>query len=66
MTEDTLKDLPLDTLFDLEVQNKNELLEIMEKRLKYEEDEIAIGIKKKKVELLRKVIVAKRAEFSPG
>jgi len=56
MTEETLKDLNTDGLFDLMIVSVQELLEAMDKK-----DEIGVRVKKKQVELLQRVIVAKRA-----
>ena len=58
MTEETLKDLNTDGLFDLMIISVKELLKAMDKK-----DEIGVRVKKKQVELLQRVIVAKRAHL---
>jgi hypothetical protein len=58
MTEVSLKDAALDTLFDLMIQTFKELLEAGE-------NEKIVKIKKKELELLQRIIVAKVAELHP-
>ncbi len=56
----TLNDARLATLlFDLLTQSTKELLELTPRGMKYE-------IKKDEVELIQRIIVAKKAEFRPG
>ena len=62
MTEESLQALPINDLFDLMVKSMNELLAMN----KIPHDKLSIKAKQKEVELLQKVIVAKRAEFPPG
>jgi hypothetical protein len=52
MTEVTLKDVALDTLFDLMIQTFRELLDAGE-------NQEIVKIKKKDLELLQRIIVAK-------
>ncbi|MBC7867293.1 MAG: hypothetical protein H7X88_07150 [Gloeobacteraceae cyanobacterium ES-bin-316] len=52
MTEVTLKDIALDTLFDLMIQTFRELLDAGE-------NQEIVKIKKKDLELLQRIIVAK-------
>ena len=59
MTEETLKHLTMDGLFDLMVLGTKELLEASDKK-----DEIGIRVKQKQHELLQRVIVAKKLELS--
>lgn len=66
MTEDTLKYLSLDAVSVLMQQSIKELKEAIDKRDKNEEDETAIENKKKQIELIQRVLIAKRAEFPPG
>ena len=58
MTEETLKDLNTDGLFDLMIVSVKELLKAMDKK-----DKIGVRVKKKQVELLQRVIVAKRTHL---
>jgi hypothetical protein len=55
MTEQTLKYLPIEGLFELLLLSSRELLEAMDKK-----DDIGIKIKKKQMELLLKVIAEKQ------
>ena len=59
MTEETLKHLTMDGLFDLMMLNTKELLEAIDKK-----DEIGIKVKTKQLELLQRTIVAKKLELS--
>ena len=60
MTEETLKHLTMDGLFDLMILSTKELLDAMDKK-----DEIGIRIKRKQVELLQNVI-AEKQQFHPN
>ena len=59
MTEETLKHLTMDGLFDLIVLATKEVLEAVDKK-----DEIGLRVKQKQLELLQRVIVAKKLELS--
>ena len=59
MTEQTLKHLNPEGLSDLLVLSVQEFLDAMETK-----DEIAVRVKKKQLELLLRVIVAKKLELS--
>lgn len=59
MTEETLKHLSIDGLFDLMLLSVKELLEAMDNN-----DEIGIRVKKKQVELLQRVILTRKLESS--
>lgn len=58
MTEVSLKTAALDTLFDLMIQTFKELLEAGE-------NEKIVTVKKKELELLQRVILAKVLELHP-
>ena len=58
MTEETLKHVNIDGLFDLMLLGIEELLEAMKKK-----DPVGIRVKKKQVELLQRVIVTRKAEL---
>ena len=64
--ENALKHLPVNVLFDLSVRSINELKEAIDKKDKTKDEEIAIKCKKGQVELINRVLIAKRAEFPPG
>jgi len=59
MTEETLKHLTMDGLFDLMLLGTKEVLEAIDKK-----DEIGRRVKQKQLELLQRVIVAKKLELS--
>ncbi len=61
MTEETLKHLAMDGLFDLMMLSVSELFEAMDKK-----DEIGIKVKKKQLELLQRVIIAKKGKALPS
>ena len=61
MSEEILNDLPIDDLIDLMAKSSDELLEMD----KFSSDRFSVERKQREVELIQKVIVAKRAEFSP-
>jgi hypothetical protein len=61
MTEDTLKQLSINTVFDLMAQSMKDLLEA-----KNNNDETVLRVMKEQVALLRRFLVAKRSEFRPG
>lgn len=61
MTEDTLEELPIDALFDLLMQSTKELMDMLHK-----EGITPYEAKKAEVQLLQKIIVAKRADEKPG
>jgi hypothetical protein len=61
VSEEILNDLPIDDLIDLMAKSSDELLEMD----KFSSDRFSVEQKKREVELLQKVIVAKRTEFSP-
>ena len=61
MTEDNLNKLCIDELFDLLMKMTKELTDF-----KSTQNEIEHDAKKNEVQLLQRVIVAKRAEFSLG
>ena len=60
MTEETLKHLTIDGLFDLLLNSSKEFLEAIDKK-----DEIGIKVKKKQLELLQKLIDARKIELNP-
>jgi hypothetical protein len=61
MTEEAIKDLPLDSLFDLMIQTFGELL--------HEENShknvIVVKVKKKDMELIQRAIIAKAVKLYP-
>ena len=57
MTEESLSKLPIDDLFDLLVKSVNDLLELHKNQ-----DQLNMILKQKEVELIQRVIVAKRAD----
>jgi hypothetical protein len=61
MTEDILEKLPINAVFDLMTQSKEDLLAARNKN-----DKTAINASKEEVELLQKFLVSKRIEFLPG
>ena len=61
MTEDNLNKLCIDELFNLLMKSTKELTDF-----KSTQNEIEHDAKKNEVQLLQRIIVAKRAEFSPG
>jgi len=61
MTEDTLKQLPVVSLFNLMIETTDELMAMNRK-----ENETAMQVKKEEVELMQKIIIAKRVEFAHG
>ena len=65
-TEDTFRNLPIGALLDLMEENMNELLKTINTVEQKEENKKTVDLLKKEIELLKKVIVAKRAEFPPG
>jgi len=60
MTEESLHTLHINELFNRLAKYRNELL-AMERN---KEDKSAIKAKQKEVELIQRVLIAKRAEFS--
>jgi len=60
MTEDELNKIPINDLFDLMIKSTKELIDFdcEQHKLEYEE-------KKSEVQLLQRIITAKRAEFPP-
>lgn len=61
MDENSMNKMSINDLFDLMVKNVNELLDMH----KNHEDLKILDDKRKEVELLQRIIVAKRAEFPP-
>ena len=61
MTEETIKDLPLDTLFDLMIQTFREFLD----EEKSHQNVIVARDKKKDMELIQRVIIAKAVKLYP-
>ena len=61
MTYTDLNKIPIDDLFDLLMKSTKELTD-----LNYKENEIEHEAKKEEVQLLQRIIVAKRAELQPG
>jgi len=64
--EDTFRNLPIGALLDLMEENMNELLKTINTVEQKVENKKTVDLLKKEIELLKKVIVAKRAEFPPG
>ena len=62
MTEENLKGLDINDLFDLMTKTVNELLTMS----KNKENNLAINSKHKEVELIQKIILHKRGEFPAG
>lgn len=61
MTEENLNKMSINDLFDLMVKSVNELLDMH----KYHEHVFRTEIKRKEIELIQRVIVAKRAAEIP-
>ena len=61
MTEDVLYKLPIDELLDLMMKNTKELVELTHTLNKTDYNE-----KTKKLQLIQRIIIAKKAEISPG
>jgi hypothetical protein len=61
MDEDSLKKIHINELFDMLVERTNKLI-----ILDNQEDETQFEAKKKEIELLQRIIVARRTEFRPG
>lgn len=61
MTEETIKDLPLDMLFDLMIQTFGELLD----EEKSHKNVIVAKVKKKDMALIQRVIIAKAVKLYP-
>jgi hypothetical protein len=61
MTEDALKKLSIDALFDMLMKSTKELVDMIHK-----EGKIKLEAKKKEVQLIQKAIIAKRTENNIG
>jgi hypothetical protein len=61
MNEDALNKLPTDVLLDTLMQRTKELIDLV-----HSENKIEYEAKKHEVQLIQRVVVARRAEFRPG
>jgi hypothetical protein len=61
MTENTLNQLPITTVFDLMAQSTKDLSEAKNKN-----DKTAFILINEQVELLKRFLVSKRSEYRPG
>jgi hypothetical protein len=59
--EDSLSKVHINVLFDMLVERTTEVMNLDKK-----EDNIEFGIKRKEIELLQRIIIARRSEFPPG